>query len=72
MANRNGSTEAQRNHIAGLVRGKDQQEIADILAPAFAMNSNRNYSPGMETLNQALRRITKRAASQAIDILKEG
>ena len=68
---KNQSTEAQRNFILSLARKHDDATVAELLAPAFAINSNGAWNPvGAETLNQALRRLTKTAASKCIDILK--
>lgn len=66
--NRNGSTEAQRRFIDSLARGKKMTELEAILAPAFAINSNK--FDVMATLNQNTARLTKTAASKCIEILK--
>lgn len=71
MARKNQSTEAQRSYIVALTKSLTNDEITEMLAPAFRMNSNSPWSPLSETLNQALRRLTKTAASRCITILKE-
>ena len=64
----NKSTEAQRRFIDSLARGRDMVELQQLLAPAFAINSN-GFDTGA-TLNQNVARLTKSAASRCIDILK--
>ena len=66
--NKNQSTEAQRRFIDSLAKGRSMSELQELLAPAFALNSNA-FDP-MATLNQNTRRLTKTAASRCIDILK--
>ena len=65
---KNASTEAQRRFIESLARGLDDTTVRDLLAPAFALNSN-TWKDGA-TLNQNLRGLSKTAASRCIDILK--
>ena len=74
IMNNNKSTEAQRSFIASLAkRIGDNERVANIIAPAFAINGNRAWSGsncGGETLTQATNRITKTAASRMIELLK--
>lgn len=69
----NKSTAAQRSFIASLVaKVGDNEKAAEIMAPAFRLNQNRPWDGSdAETVTQATGRITKTAASMAIDLLKK-
>ena len=67
----NQSTEAQRKFIAALVTKFDTREAAvTAITPAFKINQNKPWDGFTETITQATRRLTKAAASKAIEDLK--
>lgn len=65
----NKATAAQAGFIASLANQKGMEAFEAAFNNAARLNQNRPYAVG-ETVTQAVRRLTKTAASRIIDELK--
>lgn len=66
----NKATAAQAGFIASLASQKGTEAFEAAFNKAARLNQNREYNAAAETVTQAVRRLTKTAASSLIDNLK--